>query len=430
VTLFPYTTLFRSMNRHALVLVHMVGVVVAVACGAGGASGSRAEGAEPLPRGTAGVQTQPGADPAGTSIQRFNDLFGTAQKRIGSWDDYAVAYRAAVERSWQQHGTGSESDRFARELAIQMSKIPVWTPLARVDKAVSLMQQRYEMTDEQATRLKQVILRGTLQVVVRHADDLLSLGQEIIAVGGLTGDASDAERVARWAKIIKPIRADALAYMERETPQVIAMLDAAHQQQAREDVATLQRWQAHRGALLDKWIAGKWQYEDVGLSHEMFDSRWLEAEKQRQTQVDAAPSPPLPRQPGGAVAHEPPDPWTAYVQAFVLRHALDAAQRQTAYAILNELQQRATGYMLAHRPDLQELDRRVSQASVEDRSAAQRDRDAMMRPVDLMFQELKDRLEPLPTTAQRTAASQPTVTTRTAPTSAPAGRPVAAVHTN
>jgi hypothetical protein len=119
------------------------------------------------------------------------------------------------------------------------------------------------------------------------------------------------------------------------------------------------------------------------------------------------------------------DPWTAYVHVFVLRHALDTAQRQTAYAILKELQQRATGYMLAHQADLRELDRRSLQASLEERSAAQRDRQTLMQPIDLMFQELKDRLEPLPTTANR-----PTVPSRPAGASAPASRPVAALRAN
>lgn len=338
-------------------------------------------------------------------IEQFREILEGSRQTIGNWDYYAMALRIMIERVWQEHGTGGESDRFARELAIRFAEVPPWK-MERFATVTAMLRERYNMNDEQAMQLIQGMNRAAFQTFVRNTDVMLTVGKEMADVGGLTGDPqADADRIVRWAKMCKPLRADSLRFVEVEAQGIIAALDGEHQKLAKEDLETFRRWHAYGGRLIDRWIAGDWRYEDLGLTPEVFDPRWLESQMRRLQAGPAAAS--QWARPADADA-EAVDAWTAYVQGFIRRHNLDPAQRQTAMTILRELRERAIEYMLSHRTDLQELDRRPTQTPAAERQATERQRRALLEPIDSMFLELKDRLESLLTASQRTAAPRPT----------------------
>lgn len=111
------------------------------------------------------------------------------------------------------------------------------------------------------------------------------------------------------------------------------------------------------------------------------------------------------------------DAWTAYVRNFETANDLDEPSRQTADNILHELRTRRDAYMSSHRTDLAEVDRKAKAAASQvERAAAEQDRKTIQKPVEDMFQELKDRLEPLAPVraAATTQASQPAAPSRTA----------------
>ncbi len=327
------------------------------------------------------------------------DVMHTARQKIGSWDESAVISRAALERIWQQRGTGSDSDLFARDLTIRTAQIPPWDVVARLDCVVGFLQERYGMDDQQVATARNAINRGILQLGLRHADVLLTCAREAVTHGGLTGEWDDAARIARWADMLQPVRQDVLRYIEAEAPAMIATLDPAAQALARQDLDTYKHWHARNTELLHKWARGNWDYRDVGLSPEMLDPQWLreEATRQRTERIGEA---------------APADPWTAYVQQFVQHHRLDPGQRQTAWSILDELRRRAADFRLLHRMDLQELDRRLAEASPDERGRIEGERRALLQPIEQMFQELRDRLAALPTLEQRAASSQPAAAAR------------------
>jgi hypothetical protein len=109
-----------------------------------------------------------------------------------------------------------------------------------------------------------------------------------------------------------------------------------------------------------------------------------------------------------------PGEWERYTLAFIERYKLDADQRQMALNILAECQTRGWAHVTRVKPELDAIDRR---AATEQRStrapgwsqaqiAAAREK--LLRPLDDIFQnELKPRLEKLPTRAQRQAVENP-----------------------
>lgn len=340
-------------------------------------------------------------------LQQFNEILQAVGKKEGMhWDREAAALAVAIERFYQIQGWTTESDRFACKFDIEVMRIPPWKPQERFDKAVEMFRDRYRLTDPQAARLQQMLVWILLEVGTRHASNLIAYGKDVLANGGISGAESDAEKVARWVKLLQPALEDAMAALDKQLPDFLATLDAEQREIVQRDFAANDRRAVDGRKLLAKWAAGQWRLEDSGLTREMFDSEWITRQLERQKLPggdDARLSPAaaaLQRTDPGK-----PDAWTLYVQAFVRKYSLDASQRDTAYGVLKELRGRAAEYFISHRTDLQDLTRRAEKASEEVRAAVERERETLTQPIALMFQELKDRLEMLPTEQQRAAAA-------------------------
>jgi hypothetical protein len=93
------------------------------------------------------------------------------------------------------------------------------------------------------------------------------------------------------------------------------------------------------------------------------------------------------------VDHDPAT-WIAYVVEVRSQYQLDPAQVSTAESIHHELRERAEAFVSSRVEALTAV------------PAAQRSTHDAYAPVREAFQELRDRIDALPTTAQRTAAQQ------------------------
>lgn len=106
--------------------------------------------------------------------------------------------------------------------------------------------------------------------------------------------------------------------------------------------------------------------------------------------------------------------WERYVREFIAAHGLDQGQQESAYSILRELSGQAAGYRLTRRQQFEDLDLRLRQLSraqsnfMVARQSFQRtlldlreQRQALERPLDAMFDQLKGRLKAILNQAQR-----------------------------
>jgi hypothetical protein len=113
-----------------------------------------------------------------------------------------------------------------------------------------------------------------------------------------------------------------------------------------------------------------------------------------------------------AIVEDPIGPWERYVRDFIRRYNLDPAQQATAYSVLREVEQRRVAYETSHRADYERAAREGEERLK-----------SLNTPVVRMFDELKGRLQRIPSSAQRQRAgdlppsSQPSM----APSSRPAG---------
>ena len=110
------------------------------------------------------------------------------------------------------------------------------------------------------------------------------------------------------------------------------------------------------------------------------------------------------------------DSWDRYLETFSQRYELDESQRVTADSILRTLKEQRNAHRAAHEVDYQAL------RDVDDREQRRTKYEELNAPVDKLFEELRERLMKLPTSAQMAAAEarQPTSRPAEAVTSRPA----------
>ncbi|MBI5863222.1 MAG: hypothetical protein HZB38_01660 [Planctomycetes bacterium] len=102
------------------------------------------------------------------------------------------------------------------------------------------------------------------------------------------------------------------------------------------------------------------------------------------------------------------DEWERYTREFIHRYALDSEQRQKAQLILHECQERRTTYLRTKKDALNKIEMKLlSKPADSEKSRVTEQVAEMLKPVERIFEEqLKPRLDRLPTRAQREAAKK------------------------
>ncbi|MGD8450248.1 MAG: hypothetical protein PVJ57_00390 [Phycisphaerae bacterium] len=102
----------------------------------------------------------------------------------------------------------------------------------------------------------------------------------------------------------------------------------------------------------------------------------------------------------------PQDEWTRYTEDFIRRYDLNQDQQNQAHRILFALQEQRNNYLRREtvRKRIDEAEKLLKAAETdEQRAQAQATVESLKRPLERMFKSLKERLDKLPTRAQRAA---------------------------
>jgi len=327
---------------------------------------------------------------------QFSDLTETLAGF--DWDEEARRLRRAAEIVWQRNGWNEESDTFARDVACEVTAIPPWDVVGRLNLLTTRITERYELGEEAASRFRTSLLGEAGRLLIRHGPVIIEKGREVLA-GRVRGEPYTPQQVAEWAKFLEPVLADAQVSADRLAEEILPSLDAEHKLLLDRDRESFQKRTKYVDAMRTRWSEGKWQPTDWGLEADPIQNRAappvppdpLAAAPPAEPPVipnlpvaePAAPAP-LPKW----VAHDPRT-WYAYVLQFEIRFDLDAGQRSTAESIHGELVERAGDYSKTHREELLAV------------PVAERAAHAAYEPICAMFFELQIRLDALPTTAQR-----------------------------
>ena len=314
------------------------------------------------------------------------------------WDEEARRLRRAAESVWKQNGWNGESDNFAREVACEVTAIPPWDVVARLNLLTTRITERYGLTEEAASRFRTSLLGEAGRLLMRHGPVMIEKGREVLAAR-VRGEPFSPQQVAEWAKDLEPLLVDARVSADRLAEEIQPSLDAEHKLLLGRDRESFQKRTKYVDAMRTRWLEGKWQPTDWGLEADPIQNRaappsGADPPAVLPIQATNTPSPSL--LPSAAplvvlpkcVPHDPKT-WYAYVLQFEKRFGLDAGQKSTAESIHGELVERAGDYSEIHRDELRPV------------PVPERAPHAAYEPICAMFTELQARLDALPTTVQR-----------------------------
>jgi len=130
-------------------------------------------------------------------------------------------------------------------------------------------------------------------------------------------------------------------------------------------------------------------------------------------------------QPGSAEPGAKPsavDEWSAYVEGFIRKYDLNEAQRNSAYRILKMSRESRDKWLARNAPRMEKIEKLFASAKDPDAlKKAEEEYRKLQEPIDNMFARMKERLEAIPTRAQRQAAQQnPPAPAANTPTAKPA----------
>jgi len=345
-------------------------------------------GSAAAPNGDGATPTNPASEPA--SLASFADL---KESLAGlNWDEEAQRLRRAAETVWERNGWTNESDRFARDVACEVTTIPPWDIAARLNLLTTRVAERYRLNDESAMRLKGSVMREAGGFLMRNGGAIIENGREAL-VARARGEPYTAEQVAKWAKVLEPLLTDMRASVDRLGDEIKPSLDPEHQRLFDQDMQSVEKRTRYVDAMRTRWAEGKWQPTDWGLEADPIQNRPVPPRA-----PDPSAAIPIPVAPAAqpspnvslptCVSYDPAT-WFACVLEFEKRFQLDAGQKSTAQSIHAELVERAGDYAKTHREELRSVPTpgRMTHAAYE--------------PIRALFAELQARLDALPTTAQR-----------------------------
>lgn len=202
------------------------------------------------------------------------------------------------------------------------------------------------------------------------------------------------EEVAEWAGRVQPLMTgfgevcDEVADSMREylNDDQAVLLDAQY--------VAFQAGMKMAQNKLAVWADGGYDPETEWIHRDTRRESRAEREAAEREADEAAGTPPPPK-----------DEWTIYTEQFIARYELNDEQKQKAFTFLQRQQEARDRYLRRSADEMARVTKLLTEAETEEERAASLEAyQRLNAPVDQLFEQLKDRLETLPTRAQRKAA--------------------------
>ena len=316
-------------------------------------------------------------------LERSQRLVANIQK-LGPWEEQAELIQRAGDNLFQTYGWDSEADGFAQNMLRDITSIPPWDFTARFERVTQMISDRYDFTPEQLAQVQQKVMMQMFQFFGRHSSKIFQLSEEMISARA-QGRPFSPEEVARWARLAEPMMQDGLDVYERTCREVEPLLNERQREIMTRDRAGELRRARSILARMEDWKQGRWKPEDWGLKDDPLHTGGrlppgMRARYEAREGVSADPE------------FDPTDEsaWARYVKWFIARHSLDAEQITAAEAILQDVRTQA----------------RVFRSAGEAEANFSASDDRMGRVLTQLFEQLKRRLDLIPTFKQRRAVER------------------------
>jgi hypothetical protein len=314
-------------------------------------------------------------------------------KELGPWEDEYAHIASALQNVWSQNGWTDESDLYARDLALDVSRIPPWEFTKRLELVSQRVSQRYSLAPGDVQRWQGMATREVFGFMLRHAPVIAKQAQEMVDTRARKQPFT-AEQIARWTRDTEPLLADVRERVDKVSKEMREGLTPDQQAIFDRDFASFTKRFQHYQEQRKHWAQGRWKADDWGMQNDPIQSGSAAAPSDA---AAIAPTPAAGAPPGAApvavvptkwIPHDPTT-WVAYVLATGQKLGFDQAQRNSAATIHEELLLRADKYMAKRKDALAAVDPSARAA------------DPLYQPLCALFDELVRRVDALATTAQR-----------------------------
>lgn len=325
---------------------------------------------------------EPESAPAPPELELLDRELTHKARQLGDWSEQHEILASVINNLWRKNKWNSEADRFARDTALRVERIPPWNFDERMDLLTSITKDRYQLDDRQAEQFQQRFYREMWGMTLKYAPVLMKNVNEMLDTR-LRGKPFSAEQVADWAWQFDPLMKNFEEDVSRMASEFGATLTDQQRRIFDRDLQSLNKRMTHFTQSVEAWKRGEWREEDWGLQDDPIHRPGYEKRMARETLNRM-----LDRR---AVSHDE-STWRRYVRGFIQLYDLDDAQRLVCTTILDDVVARAERYRSGKVEDINRLNRR------------QRADHPLLAPIRMMFEELKSRLNLIPTESQRKQA--------------------------
>jgi hypothetical protein len=246
----------------------------------------------------------------------------------------------------------------------------------------------------------------------------------------LSDEPPTADHVAMWATQAQPLLDEFGAVMEDVGDGMREYMSDEQQLQLEGEMAAFQVGMQFVNQRMETWRSGGFDPESDWPGGRRFQQEEKVRGEELQVQMNAASDEAInsvvsgegriqrpPRDARAAAAQRTSDPWVQYVEGFIKKYELNAEQAAGARRTLqSELEQR-DAYLRRMDAEIERVEVALKdpKTPAEDKARLIAQYDGLAKPVENRFARLKERLETLPTRAQRQKAMEKDA-------AAPAGR--------
>jgi hypothetical protein len=303
---------------------------------------------------------------------------------------------------------------------------PTDTMLDRIfDRISDEMADHYSFDDEQMMLTRQLLKERIPTWLKENRAEIQTLTNQFIEAQ-LYEQPPEVDGVASWSQRVLPLLDDFSDVVVGMTDEMRDYMTDDQQLQLEAELAGFETGVSMVSNKLGIWADGGYDPESEWLppgkerrERERQEDREIdEAVEQAKREVLEGAEPPSELESLGYVdsspkatsmpsrTSEPPDEWTQYTLDFVKRYQLNDEQQQKAMQFLRGAREQRDAYLRGKSEQLARVQALLVAAKDEsERAAALEEFEELNAPVNRRLQQLKDRLNTLPTRAQRKAAA-------------------------
>jgi len=258
----------------------------------------------------------------------------------------------------------------------------MWNPEMMINRSVQQASRRYNLTPEQEEVARKLTTDGVNAFLDKHESELRSLIGEALRAR-MSGQPPTAEEVKKWTERAAPLFEEAKKAILEGNRQFREVLTDEQKKGFDADQKLIEQQFAATGEMFERWKKG--DFDPV--------NDWIDRQRPRPDWRESRPE---------------LDRFERYARRFIDNYKLDSTQATQVMSIVADSRKRAEEYWYSRKTDIEAARARVRELASDLKNrqqylAATKQLTELNKPVNDLYNEMRRRLDVIPTDAQRKA---------------------------